>query len=467
MNEEVLFYFDEINIKSIVRDVLRNFWMILIAGVSAILLVSGYRNIIYEAEYTSRATLVVSAKGSGMTNSYANLTTTSEMATVFSNVFSSNILKKRIVEELELQNTDFAIRAQTIPETNLLVLSVTGKEPQVVYQAICGAIEHYADVSEYVFNNAVLDVMEYPEVPLYPSNAIPLRSYQKKAALAASALMGVFLVFMSVMRATIKTEAAAVRRLKGTKLALVGHEEKNKTFRARLRNKNKAILITSPITSFGYVETFRKLAFRVQSEMKKNGQKVLLISSVEENEGKSTIASNIALALAQAGKKVLLADMDLRRPAIYKIFDIESKNENGFWKDKISVSGQHQLQLLLNKRVIKNPAVFMKEEGIGALLERSKEIADIVIVDSSPMNAAADTELVLSYVDASVLVVRKDWVQTNDLNHAIEILEKDDTDFLGYVLNDYENRKPVSRGVSGYKNGYGYGTYQKNLGDNE
>ena len=50
MNEEVLFYFDEINIKSIVKDVLRNFWMILIAGVSAILHVSGYRNIIYEAE---------------------------------------------------------------------------------------------------------------------------------------------------------------------------------------------------------------------------------------------------------------------------------------------------------------------------------------------------------------------------------------------------------------------------------
>ena len=103
MNEEVLFYFDEINIKSVIRDVFRNFWMIIIAGISAILLVSGYQNIIYEAEYTSKATLVISAKGSGTGNSYANLTTTSEMAGVFSNVFSSNVLKKRIVEELRLQ----------------------------------------------------------------------------------------------------------------------------------------------------------------------------------------------------------------------------------------------------------------------------------------------------------------------------------------------------------------------------
>ena len=169
--------------------------------------------------------------------------------------------------------------------------------------------------------------------------------------------MGAFLVFMSVMRGTIKTEAAAVRRLKGTKLALVGHEVKNRTFRARLRNKNKAILITNPITTFGYVETFRKLAFRVQAEMKKNGQKVLLISSVEENEGKSTIASNIALAMAQTGKKVLLVDMDLRRPAIYKIFDIKGKSETGFWEEELAISGQHKMQMLLNKRVVRNPAV--------------------------------------------------------------------------------------------------------------
>lgn len=464
MNEEVLFYFDEISIKSIIRDVFRHFWMIIIGGISAVLLVSGYQNIIYEAEYTSKATLVVSAKGSGTGASYANLTTTAEMAEVFSNVFSSNVLKKRIVEELHLQGAEFAISAQTIPETNLLVLTVTGKKPQVVYQVICGAIDNYADVSEYVFSNAVLDVMETPEVPLYPSNAIPLRSYQKKAALAAAVFMGVFLVFMSVMRGTIKTEAAAKRRLKGVKLVLVGHEEKNRTWKSRIHKKNKAILITNPITTFGYVETFRKLAFRIYSEMKRKEKKILLVSSVEENEGKSTIASNIALALAQSGKKVILVDMDMRRPAIYKIFDIETKDANGFWKEEISVSRQHTMQLYLNKKVIKNPALFIKEKGIGALLEQESVGADVIIVDSSPMNAASDTELILSYMDASILVVRKDWVHINDLNRAIDILEKGDTEFLGYVLNDYENRKPISRGKDRYNYDYGYGTYRKEPG---
>lgn len=123
------------------------------------------------------------------------------------------------------------------------------------------------------------------------------------------------------------------------------------------------------------------------------------------------------------------------------------------------VLGQHKMQLFLNKKAIKNPAVFMKEKGVEALLDRSRENADIIIVDSSPMNAAADTELVLAYADASLLIVRKDWVHTGDLNRAIDILEKGDTEFLGYVLNDYEYGKALNNRKDGYN--YGYGAYQK------
>ena len=203
------------------------------------------------------------------------------------------------------------------------------------------------------------------------------------------------------------------------------------------------------------METFRKLAFRIQTEMKKKGHKILLVSSVEENEGKSTVISNIALAMAQAGKKVLLVDMDLRRPAIYKIFELEGRTERTFWKEEIAVSGQHKMQLILNKKTVKNPAVFMKETGIATLIEYGRKTADIVLVDSSPMNAAADAELVLSYVDASVLVVRKDWVSTGDINHAIDILENSGTEFLGYVLNNYENSKPLIHKKDEYSYGYG------------
>lgn len=458
MNNEILFYFDELCIRSILRDLIKHSWMMIIAAIAAIFLVSGYQNLVYQPEYTSRATLVISAKGSGNTDAYASLTTTTEMAQVFSNVFSSNVLKKRIVEEMDLEGSNFDITAQTIPETNLMVLRVTGPQPKLVYQAICGALEHYVEVSDYVFSNAVLDVMESPEVPTHPSNTIPLRSYQKKAAAVAIMLMGAFLVFMSVMRHTIKTEAAAKRRLKGTKLAVVGHEQKNRTLKSRLKGKTKSILITNPITTFGYVETFRKLAFRIQSEMRKKGQQVLLVSSVGENEGKSTVATNIALALAQNGKRVILVDLDLRRPAIYKIFDIDAKDKNGFWEHNIDLIGQPQLKLLLHKKNIKNPAAYMKQVNLEEMILNMKENADFIIIDSSPMNVAADAELVLSYADTAILVVRQDWAYTKDINHFIDILKKEEDDFLGYVLNNFTNKRV---GRKQYNYGYGYEKYRR------
>ena len=81
------------------------------------------------------------------------------------------------------------------------------------------------------------------------------------------------------------------------------------------------VLLTNPGTSFQYVEDMKKLARKVSSKMKEKNAKTLLVASVEENEGKSTVAANLALALAEESEKVLLIDADLRKPSQYKILD--------------------------------------------------------------------------------------------------------------------------------------------------
>ena len=69
------------------------------------------------------------------------------------------------------------------------------------------------------------------------------------------------------------------------------------------------------------MEDMKKLARKVSSKMKEKNAKTLLVASVEENEGKSTVAANLALALAEESEKVLLIDADLRKPSQYKILD--------------------------------------------------------------------------------------------------------------------------------------------------
>ncbi len=76
------------------------------------------------------------------------------------------------------------------------------------------------------------------------------------------------------------------------------------------------------------MESYKKLAAKVEYRMAKNEQKVLVVTSVSENEGKSTVAANLAITLAEQSKRVLLVDGDIRRPSQFLIFGMEPKEEN-------------------------------------------------------------------------------------------------------------------------------------------
>lgn len=461
MNEEIRFYLDELNIRSILRDYLKNWWLFILAAVTALLLLSSYENLVYKEQFTSQATMVVSAKGRGNSDALADLTTTSGMADVFSDIFSSNVLRKLVAEELNLNTTEFSVNAHIIPETNLLIVQVKGEDPKVVHRAIRGVLEHCTEVSDYVFSNAVLDILQSPTAVASSSGASASR-YTKLAVIGAFILMAGIIGVLSFLRGTVKTEAAAKRRVQGRKLALIGHEEKNRTLKSKLKSLKKAILITNPTTSFEYLEAFQKLSFRVRSDMKAKNQKVLLITSIGENEGKSTVASNIALSLAQNGNNVVLADLDLRKSSIYKIFDIPSRKSNELWEETV---GQ-RLKLILNWKPEKKLVDYLKKSGIRDRIAEERKNADYIIIDSSPVNASADTELILSHVDAVLLVIRQDYAQIPEINRFIEMLSKSNTDFLGYVLNDFENQNPFGRKQYNYGYGkhykkYGYGEYSK------
>ena len=109
------------------------------------------------------------------------------------------------------------------------------------------------------------------------------------------------------------------------------YEEKNKSLKRKLRRKKQkaSILITDPVVSFEYVEAIKKLASRVLIRMEDRKGKVILLTSLLENEGKSTVAANLALALSEEGKKVLLVDADFRNPAIYKILNMREEEFTG------------------------------------------------------------------------------------------------------------------------------------------
>src|SRR5699024_9031564 len=121
----------------------------------------------------------------------------------------------------------------------------------------------------------------------------------------------------------------------GRLLGTIPYEKKQFTWKEILQKKKKSLLISTSLVSMVFSESVRKLATRLNHHMSRRKQKVILVTSVSENEGKSSVAANLALALAEKGKRVALIDGDLKKPAQYKVFG-QPKAPKGWLSDYLS-----------------------------------------------------------------------------------------------------------------------------------
>ena len=120
-----------------------------------------------------------------------------------------------------------------------------------------------------------------------------------------------------------------------------------------------------------------------------------MVTGVGINEGKSTAAANLALAFAKRGKKVVLLDLDLRRAAVHKIFEVKDElfALGDCLKQPELLSNLHEgeLTLITNKKGVSNPGEYIQSTNMDALFQTLRQYADIVILDSAPLAIAADS----------------------------------------------------------------------------
>ena len=318
--EEKSIHLDEINLHSLMLLLLKNLWVVVAFCISVVLCYTSVCKLSYTPSYTSSATFMVSAKDS--TSAYNSLTTTQSMASVFVEVFQSNVLREKIQEQMPEQRFDGAINTVTIPQTNLLIITVTSEEPDTSFQALNLLVDNYSSISDYVFANAQLEVIKDPVVPVAPSNPLDMESNYPLVLLVGIFLPVGGIVALYLLHDTVKTPAAARRKIDARLLRTINHEKKNKTLRSKLRKKNNAPLITNSLIKKDFIEDNLSLCSALEYHARKRGQQVILITSVGENEGKSTIAANLALGLVEKGRRVALLDCDFRKPSLHKIFDM-------------------------------------------------------------------------------------------------------------------------------------------------
>lgn len=440
----------------LIYDVLKRFLLVvlvaLVVGVGSYIVT----DLSYTPLYQTSTTYVVITRSSSSTV-YSNLSSTTNLATVFSELLNSSLMRKNILDETGAASFDGSIAASVIAETNLINVTVTASDPRTAFQVALAIIEHHEEITYQVVDGISLEVLQYPVVPMGPSNYPNAMGNMKRMSLAAAVAVCALLLALSWMRNTIRSGKEAQVKLDCSYLGEIPHEEKYKTLLSRIHHKKTSILITNPATSFRFLETVRKLRRRIEHSM--HGRKVLMVTSLMENEGKSTVAVNLALSLAQKHKKVLLIDCDLRKPACHAV--LEQKNVTAGLRDvllgKAELSDvmirdkKSNLYLLLETRGTKNSGDLVSSEKMDALLRWARKEFDYVVLDLPPMGEVSDAEGVMEYVDASLLVVRQNMAPAAAVNKAIASLESGRAKLLGCILNNVR-----FSGLS-YGRGYGYG----------
>ncbi len=438
----------------VLNDILKGWYFIIIAAIIASMATYAYITETYEPVYNTKVTFVVSSKNNNSTV-LTNLSVAANLAKVFTNVVNSAVMKNEIVKEVGEQARSASIEAQVIDETNLLRVQVKAGDPIVSFKVAKTLVEKHGAVTGEILENAIFEVLQKPEVPVSPTNGMGRAAAVRKWALIAAAAVAVILAIKSYTSGTIKDEKDFSDKINARLLATMYHENKYKTLKSKIFRKKTGLLVTNPFVSFGYAETVKAFRAKVEYQATKHSAKVIMVSSVLENEGKSTVAANLAITLAQKGKKTLLIDCDLRKPSVYKLFHLSMEKDNRY----ILKNTTYGLNLLAVKNTSSKVIEQALSSSLKGIIDKAREKYDYIIIDTPPMSVAADSERMTAYCDASILVVRFNYAKANDVSDAVELLKDGEAKFLGCVFNDafVLGVNIVQRGYGSY--GYGYGSY--------
>ena len=458
----------------LLRFIWKNIWMVLMSAGLFALLAYIATSLLIKPAYSCSATFVVSPK-----YSYSSGTTsvTSHTAQQFSSLLSSSMLRKRVRKDYGSLVSGVSVSSAVVKNTNMIRLRVSGSSRSAPFYMATGIMEHYEEFSPLLFDSMILESVNTPSVPGNPDTHAQQKRLITLAAPLGALAMIALLAVLSITSRTLQTSTGVRNQVDGKLLVTLNHERKRRTLRAALTRRKTSLLISNPTTAFPYVESIHQLRTVAERAKKHHGCKTFLITSVSENEGKSTVAANLALSLAKRYKKVLLVDCDLRKSAQHLIFSAKNEKEktlNALLRSELDPASlvsalqyrkSDNLFCLFANNVRQRSAELLSSAQMKQLMKVLRSSFDYVIVDSPPMGYFTDSEVLADETDASILVLRQDKITDLAANDAIDSLNRCSGRFLGFVFNDVHAlnlpaRLMGSRGRGyGYGYGYGYGGY--------
>lgn len=442
------------------RLVRRN-WSFILGCFLIGLLIAAAASMIVKPTYTSSTKLFVAIQGSGSISELQQGNTFSQ-ARVQSYVETVNtpaVLQPAIdTLGLQVSAAELSQRIQASSDLNTVIISIRAIDAspvqaaaiaQAVGNSLIAVINDIESPTQGGPSPVKLSVVTPASAPAAPS--APNAALYLAVGAIGGLLCGVGLAFL---RSTLDTKVrgeADLRRI--TDVPVLGGI-------AYDSDASRKPLLTQAPPQSPRAESFRQIRTNLQFAHVSHESRAVLVTSSLPGEGKTTTATNLAIALAESGKTVALVDADLRRPRVDDYLGLD-RNAGlttaligaAELDDLMQPWGEDNLYVLTSGRIPPNPSELLGSEAMKNLILQLERAFDAVIIDAPPLLPVTDSAVLAQRVGGVVMVVGSSKVKQADLERSLESLRMVQADLLGLVMNLLP-----AKGADAYAYSYSYTT---------
>jgi|GEM_PF-323979 len=399
-----------------------------------------------------------------------DLNVNTNLITTYSNIARSYNVVETTINNLGIQIPISEVQNNIVVEekknTQIIEITIKNKNPEVAMKLTKELTKVFAEQIKNIYNLENINIIDEAEIESFPCNTNHVKDMSIFVIMGLG-LIGVLVLIFYMFDDTIKQESDVVNYTGLQALGIIPMVE----------NKKQNLELISHLNPKSYIsEALKTVRTNILYTTSISKRKSILITSPKQEEGKTWISNNIAVSFAQAKKKTIIVDCNLRKKQDIEEFNI--KNEKGLsscinkiTKDKIEnvgIIGQYiqetqipNLHILTNGIIPPNPSELISSNNMKRLIATLKYMYDIVILDSTPCLEVSDSVALSSMVDNTILVVESKKTKINEVKRAKKSIEDVDGKIAGVIVN----KKKFSK--SGYygKN-YGYGYYYGHTSEN-
>ncbi|WP_166134299.1 polysaccharide biosynthesis tyrosine autokinase [Nocardioides ochotonae] len=438
---------------------LRRRWLMILSVTAVVLAAAATLTFTATPQYQSSAQLFVSTSSqSGGSDAYQGALFSGQRVTSYAQQVNTTQLADSVIADLDLDLTAAEltgkVSASVLPETVMVKITATDPEPalaQAIAQSYAEQLSAWIEEIETIGGRTPIraSLSDAASLPSDPSSPQPVRNLG--LGLVLGLLLGVGLALLrELLDTSVKDPAEATTLTAAPMLGSIAYDAAART----------EPLITSLPTTAPRAEAFRVIRTNLQFLEVDHAEKVVVVTSALPNEGKTSTSLNLALSLAQAGKKTLLIEGDLRRPKASAALGLDhAVGVTTVLVGKVSLEEAIQkhpgtdLRVLSAGAIPPNPAELLQSHAMTELLAKIRNDFDVVIIDAPPLLPVTDAALLASHADGALLVVRYGSTTRDQLAQSVERLASVDAKALGLVMNMVPARRS---GSYGYGYGYGY-----------